>query len=31
VSLGGDLPDTGTVGEIMKFLDVISKPKERQA
>ena len=29
VSLGGDLSDAGTVEETMKFLDVISKPKER--
>jgi hypothetical protein len=28
VSLGGDLSDTGTVEETMKFLDVISKPKD---
>jgi hypothetical protein len=30
-SLGRDLSDTGTVEETMKFLDVTSKPKERQA
>jgi hypothetical protein len=31
VSLGGDLPNTGTVGEIMKFLDVTSKPEEKKS
>jgi hypothetical protein len=30
-SLGRDLQDTGTVDETMKFLDMTSKPKERQA
>jgi hypothetical protein len=29
VSLGGELSDTGTVEETMKFLDVISKPEAR--
>jgi hypothetical protein len=29
--LGTDLSDTATVVETMKFLDVTSKPKERQA